>query len=383
MVEGVVQYIEQHGLDWIVEFPVPSFGELEAVKIDEHWQGDALILFRASEAEREAFQKRGIKVVLLSSESGTEETCRVVPDNFQLGQMAAEHLMESQVPNMAFFGRSESFYEHDGGVPRVRRYSRERCKGFVQKCVEHEVPVRPCLMEGVMLWKEDAWKVIEQRVQDFLKSVELPCGIFAADDGLAAVVMKIAQKLGLRIPEDLLLIGFSDDPFQCMSCSPAISSIRYPGEKVGFIAAERIAALVSDKRVDPIEFKVPCRELIARGSSKAVFLEDDLIVNLVRWIRLTAPTKNITLEDLSELAGVSVSTVKERFKKALGHTAASEIRRVRYKHLLRLLQNSRRPISEIASGMGFSSPNEASRFFSKMHGCSPSECREEARELGR
>lgn len=70
-----------------------SYGEMESVKIDADWQGQGVILFRATEEELVSFRQRGIAVVLTSTEGPELGYPPVVPDNAAIGRSAARHLL--------------------------------------------------------------------------------------------------------------------------------------------------------------------------------------------------------------------------------------------------------------------------------------------------
>src|SRR5688572_6492295 len=83
-VGGVVDFMRGHEA-WRLITENDSFGEMEAVKIDEHWRGDGLVLFRATERELASFRERGTAVVLTSTEGPDLGYPRVVPDNAEIG----------------------------------------------------------------------------------------------------------------------------------------------------------------------------------------------------------------------------------------------------------------------------------------------------------
>lgn len=72
--------MRNHG-HWRIETLNDSYGEMEKVEITTGWQGDGLILYRATEQELADFKKRGIAVVLLSTEGSDAGYPRVLPDN--------------------------------------------------------------------------------------------------------------------------------------------------------------------------------------------------------------------------------------------------------------------------------------------------------------
>src|SRR5690606_13619862 len=223
---GMVDFVGEHE-PWKLVTENDAFGEMEAVKIDAGWQGDGVVLFRATEEELESFRSRGMAAVLTSTEGPDLGFPRIVPDNARIGELAAEHLIESATPHFAFLARGETFYREGQYASGLRRYARERLTGFRRRLLDFSREPRVHYLKGRALWKAQAWREIEMEVIAFLGGLPKPCGLFVVDDFLAAVVLRAADRLGLRVPEDLAVIGFGNDPAYCFASYPALSTIAY------------------------------------------------------------------------------------------------------------------------------------------------------------
>lgn len=357
---------------WRIQTEDNSYGEMESVRIDEKWKGDGAILFRATEAELKAFRKRGQAVVLTSTEGPDGGYPRVVPDNEAIGRMAAEHLMETGVREVAFLARGETLYSEDHFAPGFRVYPRERLKGFSRCLAECGMEPTVCFLRGHELWKPNAWRGVRDDVKDFLKSLPLPCGLFVVDDALGAVVMKAADELGIRIPQDLMIVAFGDDPLFCLSHVPSLSSICYPGRQIGYLAAELIEKQLAGEDCAGVVRRMAVSEMVKRGSSDHLATTDDAVGRAVAWIRRHAPTDPLQVSELGAASGLSVSALTPRFRKVVGLSPKQEISRVRLERLKQLLRTSEAPLAEISKVMNFSSPHEMSRFFFNETGERPS-----------
>ena len=89
---GIVEFIRNRE-QWHIQTLVDSTNEMAPMVIDENWTGDGLILFRHSSDEAAAFKRRGIPVVNLSTECREKGFPTVIPDNAEIGRMAAQHLL--------------------------------------------------------------------------------------------------------------------------------------------------------------------------------------------------------------------------------------------------------------------------------------------------
>lgn len=373
---GIVAYMREHGL-WKLLTENNSYGEMETISLDEEWLGDGLILFRATENELATHRRRGRAVVLTSTEGPDLGFPRVVPDNTAVGRIAADHLVGCAVPHFAFLARGETLYREQQFAPGMRRYPRERLAGFQGRLAEHDHEPIVHYLKGRPLWKPESWREIQTEIMAFLDRLPKPCGVFAVDDSLGAVVLRAADAMGLKVPEDLAVIGFGDDPNYCYSTFPALTSIAYPGRDIGHEAAELLARQMRGETVDGERVIVPVTQLVPRESTDTLAIPDPEIRKLVRHIRLRAPHDALRVAELTEHSKLSATTIKLRFTEHLGHGPKQEIQLTRLRHLRHLLRNTKLPVAEIARRMNFGSAHELGRFFQRETGIRPGDFRKE------
>jgi LacI family transcriptional regulator len=91
-----------------------------------------------------------------------------------------------------------------------------------------------------------------------------PDGLFAASDTMALGAMRAAREAGLRLPEDLAVVGFDDIPAAAVS-SPPLTTIRQPILQLGAAAAETLIEIIAHPETQPRQIIMPV-ELIERGS---------------------------------------------------------------------------------------------------------------------
>jgi len=371
---GVVDFMRRHET-WRLITENDSYGEMEAVKIDKDWHGDGAILFRATEAELAAYRRRGTAVVLTSTEGPDLGFPRVVPDNHEIGRLAARHLIECNLPNFAFLARGETFYREEQYAPGLRVYARLRLRGFREELERYAIEPRVHYLRGRPLWDPHSWREIQTEVMAYLDTLPDPCGLFVADDSLGAVVLRGADTLGKNVPGQLAVIGYGDDPNYCYSTFPSLSSIAHPAREIGMLAADLLRQQMSGSAVAAGSRIVPVGNVVARESSDTLAIADPEIRELVRYIRLHAPHDAVRVSELAERSTLSMTTIKERFAAALGHGPKQEIQRVRLRHLQHLLGQPALTLAEISRRMNFVSAHELSRFFRSSTGRRPSDFR--------
>jgi len=364
-----------HG-PWRIETPFDSFGEMEKVELTTGWRGDGIILFRATEEELADFKKRNIAVVLLSSEGPDHGFPRITPNNQLIGQVAAEHLLELGLQSFAYLARGETLYQNPQFSPGPRRYSRERLSGFRKTLAKAEHEPLVYLLPGLPLWKKNTWRKIEQIVLQFLLDLPPATGLFAVDDALAALTLRIAEREGLPVPLQLAVIGFGDDLNYCHSSFPALSSIVYPAREIGRLAAAEIAHQLSGAPPEATRTLISPGPIHQRESSDFVAISDPETATLVHWIRKVAPLRPIHVSDVTAQSPYSPSSIKAKFREHLGHGPKREIIKTRLAHLHFLLRDPDLSLTKISELMQFNSTHELSRFLVRETGERPTAYRE-------
>lgn len=104
-----------------------------------------------------------------------------------------------------------------------------------------------------------------------LELAERPSALFCENDEMAIGALKRIKQRGLRVPEDISLVGFDDIPFAAY-CDPPLTTISQPAETFGQKAVEMLIALIEKKPVAQRHVVLPF-ELTVRGSSAAVARE--------------------------------------------------------------------------------------------------------------
>jgi LacI family transcriptional regulator len=100
-----------------------------------------------------------------------------------------------------------------------------------------------------------------------LDLAQLPTAIFAGSDEMALGVMEAARLRGLRIPDDLSLVGFDDTQLAPM-VSPPLTTVRQPLREMGSVALRTALRLAAGERLDSHHVEL-ATELVVRESTAA------------------------------------------------------------------------------------------------------------------
>ncbi len=173
-------------------------------------------------------------------------------DNQQAGYDATRHLLE--------LGRRRILHV---SVSHTHNIYRDRFNGYAQALQEFHIP-----LDRNYLYLDDlSLEAGARAARHALELPERPDGIFVANDNCAAGCMMALKKAGIRIPEDIALVGFNDDPV-CQIVEPNLTSIHYPAYEMGKMAAHHLfRQLAADEAVGTVEVVGLKSELVVRGSS--------------------------------------------------------------------------------------------------------------------
>ena len=197
--------------------------------------------------------RRGVPLVIVDRRRGDESCCSVAVDDVHGGRVAIEHLVEQGHRRVAFIGGPES-------IGQVR----EQLQGARE--VWDELGLPP---DDLVHLATEALTVAEGRSAGErlagLAARRRPTAAFCANDLLALGLLQQGIGTGLRVPDDLAIVGFDDIEFAAAAAVP-LTSVRQPRQELGRAAAQLLIdeATNPDHRHEQALF-VP--ELVARAST--------------------------------------------------------------------------------------------------------------------
>jgi len=145
--------------------------------------------------------------------------------------------------------------------PSKYMYSRKRREGFSRALEAANIEPTPNLIVQLPAFSYDAAFSIATQL---LSMDDRPDAIFAASDVFAVAAIKAAKRLGLKIPEDLGIIGFDNTDLSIM-CEPPLSTVKQPQFQMGFLACEMLLEQINDRNIAPKQIMLDI-ELIIRES---------------------------------------------------------------------------------------------------------------------
>ncbi len=187
-------------------------------------------------------QRRMFGNVLPVVTAGALSPYSVRGDNVLGGRLAARHLLALGHARVAYVRGPQT-----PGIQREESAARER--GFLKELLGAGVRVPPEYLPGGDFTEAGG----EVAAWALLRLPEPPTAIFAANDSTAFGVLCVAERLGLRVPQDLSVVGY-DDVGAAAHARPPLTTVRQPLPEMGRAAVRLLLDLV---RADPVRGPAP------------------------------------------------------------------------------------------------------------------------------
>jgi LacI family transcriptional regulator, galactose operon repressor len=138
----------------------------------------------------------------------------------------------------------------------------DRLDGYRSALRTYHIPYVPELVYEGNFFQPDGYAGAET----FLNLPEPPTAIFASNDVMAMGVMDAVRNRGLRVPDDISIIGFDDIP-QAALVRPTLTTINQPLEKMGRVATQMLLDLLKDPEKERVRIELPTQLIIRESCS--------------------------------------------------------------------------------------------------------------------
>lgn len=197
-------------------------------------------------------KERDIPLILFDRSNDNLEVSHIVIDDYLGAFKATEHLIQQGCKRIAHFT----------SIRKISIY-KERLRGYRDALLQHHIPIDETLIIESNLQLEDGRSSMKQ----LLRLDKRPDGIFSASAYGTMGALQVIKENGIRVPEDIALVGFSNEPFT-MFTEPPLSVVDQHSISMGNAAAEIFLEEMEAKGKKFIPQKVVLKpELIIRQSS--------------------------------------------------------------------------------------------------------------------
>jgi LacI family transcriptional regulator len=203
----------------------------------------------------EQLVERGVPVVYVDRISGDRPCCWLATDDFKGGQLAGAHLLEAGHTRLAFVGGIE-----------FSRQVEDRYRGFMDVVAKAGLPP-----ESVELIPIPSWQIAEGRRIGLELAQrppgERPAAVFCANDLVALGLLQELVRHGVRVPDDVAIVGFDDVEWASAATVP-LTTVRQPRDLLGRTAVRMILDEIEQGASHKHEHVIFPPELVVRESSK-------------------------------------------------------------------------------------------------------------------
>ena len=355
IIRGVMNYTHTKSR-WTVSVE-PQWSFSEPIDI-QRWDVDGLIVQTFSKEFEKRVIKLGVPATNVSNFcEGDMHLPSVLPDDDAVAVMAADYLISLGFRQLAYCWAGNT------------QYGRLRLEGFRRRAAESGIPVHEC---NAKLTPLDKW----------ILQLPKPIGVLGCNDDWAHRILNAARQQGVRVPDQLAVVGVDNDELFNALVTPSLSSIALPTEQIGFEAAAQLDRLMNGEKLKAASTLLAPVRIVPRASTDVLSIEDEDIVLAVRFIREHA-AEPLQVDDVLDHVPLSRRSLERRFRQLVRHSITDEIRRAHINRAKDLLANTDLAMPQVAAASGFTTGTRLGIVFHKEVGESPTEFRRRARVMRR
>lgn len=285
-------------------------------------------------------------------------------DERALGQLAVDHFLRLGYRQLVYFGvYRDGMYRRR--IPAIRMSIK---KAGIEPI--HYIPD----------WTGYDWRTIDQKIKRWLTRLPRPVGVICENDARARQLAEACLQFGIRVPDEVAILGIGNDPDLCETVHPPLSSLEQPWEAIGKAFSDWIVRHLGKRSLPPpIHLRYPPAGIAVRASTDRIAVEDPQVAAAMRYIHDHAG-ETIHVRHIARAANVSRRTLEMRFLEVLGHSPAEELRNVRFSRIRRLLRGTDYTVDQIARQCGYASGASLTLAFKRYCGQTPRDYRQQMHE---
>ncbi len=371
MMSGVFDFVNSHP-NWEIHL-INTRTDIANGALERHAK-DADGIFLSIACNPRSLQKllSATKIKIVISEdslvplfAGRANCGTIVLDSVSIGEEAARYFNG--------LGRFASY----GFVHGHKRFawSEEREAGF-RKGKADKTSLEVYSQEGDAAGRTLTSAIDHDRLAEWLAGLPKPAAVFGANDLFARDVLEVCERLGLKVPQQVSVVGCDNDPLICPSTKVPLTSFQLPFRELGYRGAEMLARLMDGGKAPRKPIRVAGTRLFERGSSAPVPPASALVERAKTHIAAAA-CDGLRASDVAAHLGVSRSLLDLRFRQICGKTVLEEINDRRLEEVKRLLAETNLTILQAGKQAGFNDPDNLKRLFRKRFGVTMREWRSE------
>lgn len=354
MVAGILDY-RQHAEHWRVG-GVGDEPLLHVKQIVRTGDAEGVICVMTNPKQVGILYEVGIPFVTTSAALPEMDLPRVTNDYRAIGRMGGEHLLERGFARYGYIGLE--------GV-----WSSEQALAGFREVVEQEAG-RPCHVIATP-WVLSPQKSAE--LDAWLEDLPKPIGIMGFVDHLGRAAINASARLGLRVPDDVAVLGVGNRRWVTQLAEPPMSSIQTDDRLIGYRAAKALDGMMAGEAPPPPQW-IPPIGVITRRSTDVAVAADAVVSHALQYIRDHC-LGQVTVDDVLAEVEISRRSLEKRMKAAVGYSPQVAINRARIERAKQLLVGSDMTIGEVSRACAFPHQKGFTVMFKRLAGMTPGQYR--------
>jgi LacI family transcriptional regulator len=358
---GVTQFATEHGN---IELRRWDFRQWPRPKVFPLLGLDGVVAQIFTHRKRVSWRSCPVPIVNVSFQNRFCDLPRVCPDELAIGETVGDYFVRRGYQHFAYCGHPW----HGGSHLRQAGFSSALTNaGF--KVTNFDLLPHPDEVTAFTFVRE------YRRIRRWLRSRQRPCAVMAFNDDIAVFVIRNALDVGLRVPEDIAVVGVDNVPFRTNQTPVSVSSVDIDFVKVGYLATAALVRHLENPAVPISDIAVRAFTIIPRRSTDAWAAEDTLVRAALECIDQNR-TNRLRVDHIARTVGVSRRVLERRFRAELGTSVYDLLQESRIVVAKNLLRSSTMPLKEIAAAGGFRSAQHLSVVFRNKLNTTPSQYRD-------
>ncbi|CAG4988975.1 Xylose operon regulatory protein [Dyadobacter sp. CECT 9275] len=360
LMKGINAYSKEHGPWVFCRMPLfhrETVGIGGILKWALEWGADGIIGQLYNDKEIQTIVEAGIPLIAQDFKERFAEIPNITGAYHVTGQLAADYFLKKGFLNFAFYGFRDIVW------------SRERAEGYEARLKKSGHKVH--YFEHKKARSSELWYYKPSSLSRWLKSLPKPIALMSCDDNQGQHITEACRQLGIRIPEEVAVLGVDNDEMICDLSDPPLSSISLDAEKGGYESARLMDHMIRNGTKHFYDIVVEPVQIITRHSTDIYATHDDHIASSLKYIHQNID-KNLHVDEVVKQVPLSRRALEKRFFEITGYPVYKYIFNLRIEKFTQKLLDTDMSVFEIALDMGLADSKNIARQFRQVKGCSPS-----------
>jgi LacI family transcriptional regulator len=363
LLRGITRYSKDHGPWTFCKMPTyyrETIGIDGILKWAKEWEANGIIGQFYNNEEVEKFTKANIPVIAQDFKERFTDIPNITGAYNETGRLGANYFLKKGFKNFAFYGFGNIVW------------SRERAQGFEERIQEAGFNVH--YYEHKDPNAIDLWYYKPSALSEWLRALPKPIALMTCDDNQGLHIAEAAKHAGIRIPDEVAVLGVDNDGMICDLSDTPLSSIELDAEKGGYEAARLMEQMIAEKTCCGPDVVVKATQVVTRHSTDIFASKDKYIVSALKYIHGNLD-KNLKVDQVLKEVPLSRRSLEKRFILTTGYPVYEYIYNQRIEKFTQLLLETEMTIFEIALDLGLSDSKNIARQFKQVKGLTPMEYR--------